>query len=219
MLHSFLKYPTILEPTMKYTLLFTLLTLSVWGTENSYRCTFDAYATPKGFFDKSPIKFTITTNDSNATFKIKRESGTTQGRLITANRGVALLEISKRGNITLTSMTTFSPIATPQKAVHTQNIFLGEKMVTTQHYGTCQYIDPAHTKKRHLSISKIKRHEIYQRLNLDTKLRTLSKSDARYVYDALSGVFPSRQEMESDMSIEGMILISKIMEEIMKIRE
>lgn len=199
-------------------LLLGTLVFASQSKQTTYTCVFTSYATPKGVFTQDPMKFTIITHDQNGTFTIKRSTGSTHGKTIKADKGLSFVEISKRGNITTTSMTTLPPIENEQKAVHSQNILLGGKLIASQHYGKCHYIDPAQTKKREISISKIRRHEIYQKLNIEAALRTLPKQDARYVYDALSGIFPSRQEMEADMSIEGMIIISKIMAEMTKVK-
>ncbi|MDQ7047768.1 MAG: hypothetical protein Q9M39_09260 [Sulfurovum sp.] len=206
---------------MKNILLLTLVStlgFSAQPKQTTYMCTFDSYATAKGSFDKGTMKFSIITQDDAGTFTIKRSSGDTQGKTIKGDNGLSFVEISKRGNITTTSMTRLPPLENEQKAVHSQNILLGDKIIASQHYGSCQFVSPEQTKKRHISISKIRRHEIYQKLNVEAALRTMTKQDAKYVYAALSGVFPSRQEMEADLSIEGMTIISKIMDEMMNVR-
>ena len=206
---------------MKNILLLALLGTLGFGAQHkqtTYMCTFTSYATPKGSFAKDTMKFTIITHDDDATFTIKRSSGSTKGNIIKGDKGLSFVEISERGNITTTSMTMLPPRENEQKAVHSQNILVGGKLMASQHYGSCQFVDPAQTKKRHITISKIRRHEIYQKLNIEAALRTLPKQDAKYVYDALSGVFPSRQEMEADLSIEGMIIVSKIMDEMMRVK-
>jgi hypothetical protein len=53
---------------------------------------------------------------------------------------------------------------------------------------------------------------MYRQLKIKRQLKSLPKKDAKYILDALEGIFPSRLEMEEDMSIEGMILVSKIMD-------
>ena len=206
---------------MKNIILFALMiTVGSYAQnkERTYMCNFTSYASAKGSFNKDELKFTLITHDNNGTFTIKRSTDTAQGKMIKADKGVSFIEVSKRGNITTTSMTQLPPLESEQKAVHSQNILLGGKLIASQHYGTCQYVDPMQTKKRKITVSKIRRHEIYQKLNIEAALRTLSKKDAKYVFDALSGVFPSRQEMESDLSIEGMIIVSQIMEEMMKVK-
>jgi len=206
---------------MKNIILFTLMiTVGSYAQnkERTYMCNFTSYASAKGSFKKDGLKFTLITHDNNGTFTIKRSTDVSQGKMIKADKGISFIEISKRGNITTTSMTLLPPLESEQKAVHSQNILLGGKLIASQHYGTCQYVDPMQTKKRRISVSKIRRHEIYQKLNIEAALRTLPKKDAKYVFDALSGVFPSRQEMEADLSIEGMIIVSQIMEEMMKVK-
>ncbi|RLA69826.1 MAG: hypothetical protein DRG09_04840 [Epsilonproteobacteria bacterium] len=206
---------------MKNILLLALVStlgFSAQQKQTTYMCAFNAYATAKGSFDKGTMKFTIIMHDNDGTFTIKRSSGSTQGKIIKGDKGVSFVEISERGNITTTSMTILPPREKEQKAVHSQNILVGGKIMASQHYGSCQFVNPAQTKKRHITISKIRRHEIYQKLNIEAALRTLPKEDTRYVYDALSGVFPSRQEMEADLSIEGMIIVSQIMDEMMKVK-
>lgn len=198
--------------------LLSALGFSAQNKQTTYMCTFTSYATPKGSFAKDTMKFTLITHDNNNTFTIKRSTGSTHGNIIKGDKGLSFIEISKRGNITTTSMTKVPPREKEQKAVHSQNILVGGKLMASQHYGKCQFVDPAQTKKRRITISKIRRHEIYQKLNIEAELRKLPKQDAKYVYDALSGVFPSRQEMEADLSIEGMILVSKIMDEMMKVK-
>lgn len=199
-------------------LLLSTLSFATQNKQTTYSCTFTSYATPKGVFTQDPMKFTIITHDQNGTFTITRSTGSTHGKIIKADKGLSFVEISKRGNITTTSMTALPPIENEQQAVHSQNILLGGKLIASQHYGKCHYVDPAQTKKRHITVSKIRRHEIYQKLKIEAALRTLPKKDAQYVYAALSGTFPSQQEMEADMSIEGMIIVSKIMEEMMRVR-
>ncbi len=210
-----------LENTMKKILLLALLStlgLNAQNQPTTYMCEFTSYATAKGSFPKGTMKFTLIINNNENTFTIKRSTGSTQGKTIKADKGLSFVEISERGNITTTSITTLPPRDKEQKVVHSQNILVGGKIIASQHYGTCRFIDPSQTKKRQIKISKIRRHEIYQKLNVEAALRTLTKVDAKYVYDALSGVFPSKQEMEADLSIEGMIIVSKIMEEMMKLR-
>lgn len=205
---------------MKNIILLVLVSTLAFTAQNkqrTYMCTFTSYATAKGFFPKDGMKFSIIIHDNNDTFTIKRSSDSTQGKVIKGDKGISFIEISKRGNITTTSMTMLPPLENEQKAVHSQNILVGGKLMASQHYGSCHFLDPMQTKKRQISVSKIRRHEIYQKLNIEAVLRTLPKQDAKYVYDALSGTFPSRQEMEEDLSIEGMIIVSKIMDEIMKV--
>jgi len=206
---------------MKNILLLALVStlgFSAQHKQTTYMCAFDSYATAKGSYDKGTMKFTIITHDNDSTFTIKRSGGSTQGKITKGDKGLSFIEISERGNITTTSMTMLPPRENDQKAVHSQNILVGGKIIASQHYGSCRFVDPAQTKKRHITISKIRRHEIYQKLDVEAALRTLPKQDAKYVYDALSGVFPSRQEMEADLSIEGMIIVSKIMDEMMKVK-
>ena len=198
--------------------LLSTLGFSAQGQKSTYMCAFPSYATPKGYFDKGTMKFTVITNDNNGTFTIKRKNDRTHGKIIKGDKGISLVEVSKRGNITTTSISMISPRKTEKKAVHSQNILVGGKILASQHYGICRFIDPSQTKKRQIKVSKIRRHEIYQKLKIESALRTLTKQDTKYVFDALSGVFPSKQEMEADLSIEGMILVSKIMEEMMKVK-
>jgi len=201
-------------------LLILVGTLSLYAQNKNttYICTFSSYATEKGSYSKDGLKFTIIMHKQDGTFSIKRAKETAKGKMIKGDNGVSFVEVSKRGNITSTSMTLLPPLENDQKAVHSQNILVGGKLLASQHYGSCQFVDPAQTKKRKINVSKIRRHEIYQKLNIESALRTLPKQDAQYVYDALSGIFPSRQEMEADLSIEGMIIVSKIMEEMMKVK-
>lgn len=206
---------------MKKIVLFVLLSslgFSSQSQEATYMCAFPSYATAKGSFKKGTMKFTIITNDHNGTFTIKRKNDHSQGKIIKGDKGLSFIEVSERGNITTTSMTMISSRDKEHQAVHSQNILVGGKLLASQHYGICRFIDPSQTKKRTIKISKIRRHEIYQKLNIEAALRTLPKEDARYVFDALSGVFPSKQEMESDLSIDGMIIVSKIMNEMMRVK-
>lgn len=199
-------------------LLLASLGLHAQTQQNTYMCTFTSYATAKGSFDKDGMKLTLISHDNNGTFTIKRSNDISQGKMIKGDKGISFIEISKRGNITTTTMTLLPPLENEQKAAHSQNILIGGKLMASQYYGSCRYVDPMQTKKRQISVSKIRRYEIYQKLNIESVLRTLPKKDAKYVYDALSGTFPSRQEMESDLSIEGMIIVSKIMEEMMRVK-
>jgi len=200
---------------MKNILLVVLL--SVFGLANedkqtTFACEFTTYATEKGSFRGDVMRFTIITNDTNGTYTIKGNNGISKGNIIRGEKGLSFIKVTKRGNITTTTMSHIPPIKEKQKAVHSRNILAGGKLLASQYYGTCQLVDEIQTKKVRFHISKEKRDKIYKNLKIKKKLKSLPKKDAQYILSALEGVFPSRLEMEEDMSIEGMILVSKIMD-------
>jgi hypothetical protein len=181
-------------------------------TQTTYSCEFTTYATDKGSFRGDVMRFTIVTNDSNATYTMKGNNSVSQGNIIRGDKGLSFIKVTKLGNITTTTMSRIPPIDGKQKAVHSRNILAGGKLLASQYYGTCQLVDEIQTKKVRFNISKEKRDRMYKQLNIKRQLKSLSKKDAKYILDALEGIFPSRLEMEEDMSIEGMILVSKIMD-------
>ena len=77
-------------------------------------------------------------------------------------------------------------------------------------------MDKVLTKKVSFPISKSRRLKIIRKLKVEREIKKLPAQDVKYVMDALDGIFPSRQEMEQDMSIEGMILVGRIMDDAMK---
>ena len=200
---------------MKNILLVVLL--SVFGLasgekQTTYSCEFTTYATPKGSFRSDVMRFTIITNDSNGTYSMKGNNSVSQGNIIRGDKGLSFIKVTKLGNITTTTMSRVPPIDGKQKAVHSRNILSGGKLLASQYYGTCHLVDEIQTKKVRFHISKEKRDRMYRQLNIKKQLKSLPKKDAKYILDALEGIFPSRLEMEEDMSIEGMILVSKIMD-------
>lgn len=205
---------------MKNILLLVLLSLYGLADDEKHTnlaCEFTTYATVKGNFSDDVMKFTIITNDSNGTFTMNRSNGiSTTGNMIRGDKGLSFLEVSELGNITTTTMAVVPPVEDQQEAVYSMNILVGGKLLARQYYGTCQRLHESQTKKVRFVVSKEKRDKIYKQLNIKRELKSLSKKDAKYVLSALDGVFPSRIEMEQDMSIEGMILVSKIMDSATK---
>jgi hypothetical protein len=200
---------------MKNVLLVILLSVFGIANENkhtTFSCEFTTYATEKGTYRGDIMRFTIVTNDTNGTYTMKGNNGTSQGNIISGDKGSSFIKVTKRGNITTTTMSRIPPLEEKQKAVHSRNILSGGKLLASQYYGTCQLVDEIQTKKVRFHISKEKRDKMYRKLNIKTKLKSLPKKDATYILAALEGVFPSRLEMEEDMSIEGMILVSRIMD-------
>lgn len=200
---------------MKNVLLVVLLSVFGIANENkhtTFSCEFTTHATEKGTYRGDIMRFTIVTNDTNATYTMKGNNGTSQGNIISGDKGSSFIKVTKRGNITTTTMSRIPPLEEKQKAVHSRNILSGGKLLASQYYGTCQLVDEIQTKKVRFHISKEKRDKMYRKLNIKTKLKSLPKKDAKYILSALEGVFPSRLEMEEDMSIEGMILVSRIMD-------
>jgi hypothetical protein len=143
---------------------------------------------------------------------MKGNNSVSRGNIIRGDKGLSFIKVTKLGNITTTTMSRIPPMDGKQKAVHSRNILSKGKLLASQYYGTCQLVDEVQTKKVRFHISKEKRDRMYQKLNIKAKLKSLPKKDAKYILSALEGVFPSRLEMEEDMSIEGMILVSKIMD-------
>lgn len=200
---------------MKNVLLVVLLSVFGLAKENkqtTFACEFSTYATEKGSFRSDVMRFTIVTNDTNGTYTIKGNNGISRGNIIRGDKGLSLIKVTKLGNITTTTMSRIPPFEEKQKAVHSRNILAGGKLLASQYYGTCQLVDEVQTKKVRFHISKEKRDKMYRNLKIKKKLKSLPKKDAKYILSALEGVFPSRLEMEEDMSIEGMILVSKIMD-------
>lgn len=194
-----------------------IIVLSAFGIakevkQTTYACEFTTYATPKGSFRGDVMRFTIVTNDDNGTYSMKGNNAISRGNIIRGDKGMSFIKVTKLGNITTTTMSLIPPINEKQQAVHSRNILSGGKLLASQYYGTCQLVDEIQTKKVRFHISKEKRDQMYKKLNIKAKLKSLPKKDAKYILDALEGVFPSRLEMEEDMSIEGMILVSKIMD-------
>lgn len=204
---------------MKNVLLVVLF--SVFGLANdnkhtTFSCEFTTYATEKGSYRGEIMRFSLVTNDTNGTYSMKGSNGTSQGNIIRGDKGLSFIKVTKLGNITTTTMSRIPPIDGKQKAVHSRNILTGGKLLASQYYGTCQIVDEIQTKKVRFHISKDKRDRMYRQLNIKRQLKSLPKKDAKYILDALEGIFPSRLEMEEDMSIEGMILVSKIMDSATK---
>jgi hypothetical protein len=200
---------------MKKILLVVLMSVLGLASENkqtTYSCEFTTYATPKGSFHGDVIRFTIVTNDTNGTYTMKGNNSVSQGNIIRGDKGLSFIKVTKLGNITTTTMSRIPPIDGQQEAVHSRNILSGGKLLASQYYGTCQLVDEIQTKKVHFHISKETRDRMYRQLKIKRQLKSLPKKDAKYILDALEGIFPSRLEMEEDMSIEGMILVSKIMD-------
>mgnify|MGYP001594563936 CR=1 FL=1 len=195
--------------------------LSVFGLakelpHSTYACEFTTYATEKGSFSGDVMRFTIVTNDNNGTYSMKGNNSISHVNIIRGDKGLSFIKVTRRGNITTTTMSIIPPVKEPQKAVHSRNILSAGKLLASQYYGTCHLVDEIQTKKVRFHISKEKRDQMYKKLNIKAKLKSLPKKDAKYILDALEGVFPSRLEMEEDMSIEGMILVSKIMDHATK---
>ena len=201
---------------MKKVLLVVLFTVYGLGADRkhtTYACEFPTYATQKGTYESDPVvRFTIVANDSNGTYTLKGTTGQSKGNIISGDKGLSFIKVTKLGNITTTTMTKVPPYDKDQMAVHSRNILAGGKLLASQYYGTCHVVDEIQTKKVRFEISKKKREKMYRALNIKKALKRLPKKDAKYVRDALNGIFPSRLEMEEDMSIEGMILVSKIMD-------
>ena len=201
---------------MKNVLLLVLLGLFGHAAEKeqtTYACEFPIYATQKGAYKSDPVvRFTIIANDSNGTYTLKGTSGQSMGNIIKGDKGLSFIKVTKRGNITTTTMTNNPPLEKDQTAVHSRNILAGGKLLASQYYGTCHAVNEVQTKKVRFEISKETRDKMYRTLKIKSALKRLPKKDVKYVNDALNGIFPSRLEMEADMSIEGMILVSKIMD-------
>ncbi|TNF44600.1 MAG: hypothetical protein EP216_01760 [Epsilonproteobacteria bacterium] len=201
---------------MKNILLVVLLSaygLAANKKQTTYACEFPTYGTQKGAFESDPVvRFTIVANDINGTYTLKGTTGQSKGNIIKGDKGLSFIKVTKRGNITTTTMTNVPPYDKDQNAVHSRNILAGGKLLASQYYGNCHAVDEIQTKKVRFAISKEKRDRMYRKLKIKKALKKLSKKDAKYVLDALDGIFPSRLEMEEDMSIEGMILVSKIMD-------
>ena len=197
--------------------IFLVVLLSVFGVaadkkQTTYACEFTTYATEKGTFKSDPVRFTIVSNDTNGTYTLKGSTGQSKGNIIKGDKGLSFIKVTKLGNITTTTITNVPPLDKDQKAVHSRNILAGGKLLASQYYGTCHQVNEIQTKKVRFDISKEKRDKMYRTLKIEKALKTLPKKDAKYVLDALNGIFPSRLEMEEDMSIQGMILVSKIMD-------
>ena len=204
---------------MKNVLLVVLLSVFGLANENkhtTFSCEFTTYATEKGSYRGEIMRFSLVTNDTNGTYSMKGSNGTSQGNIIRGDKGLSFIKVTKLGNITTTTMSRIPPIDGKQKAVHSRNILTGGNLLASQYYGTCQIVDEIQTKKVRFNISKEKRDRMYRQLNIKRQLKSLPKKDAKYIIDALEGIFPSRLEMEEDMSIEGMILVSKIMDSATK---
>lgn len=200
---------------------FLVVLLSVFGLakevkQTTYNCEFTTYANEKGSFRSDVMRLSIVTNDDNGTYSMKGKNSISQGNIIRGDKGLSFIKVTSRGNIATTTMTIVPPVEEPQKAVHSRNILSGGKLLASQYYGTCQLVDEIQTKKVRFHVSKEKRDWLYKKLNIKQKLKSLPKKDAKYILDALEGIFPSRLEMEEDMSIEGMILVSKIMDSATK---
>lgn len=195
-----------------WVVLLSISSLAGEGKHTTYSCEFTTYATPKGSFSGDVIRFTIVANDTNDTFSMKGNNSISYGNIIKGDQGLSFIKVTKQGNITTTTMTDLPPIDGTQQAVHSRNILSGGKLLASQYYGTCHRVDEIQTKKVRFHISKETRTKIYKKLNIKRQLKTLPKKDAKYILEALDGIFPSRIEMEEDMSIEGMILVSKIMD-------
>ncbi|PHS38324.1 MAG: hypothetical protein COB07_08520 [Sulfurovum sp.] len=204
---------------MKNILLVVLL--SVFGLaakvkHTTFTCEFTTYATEKGSFSDDVMRFTLVTNDNNSTYIRKGSKDEFRGKILRGDKGLSFVEVSKRNNITTTTMSSLSSDKDEHKAVHSSNRLLDGKLLASQYYGTCHRVDEILTQKVSFPISPNRRRKIIKKLNVDQEIKKLSKQDAKYVKDALRGVFPSRQEMEQDMSIEGMILVGRIMDDAMK---
>jgi len=195
--------------------------LSVFGVagkvkHTTFTCEFKTYATEKGSFSDDVMRFTLVTNDNNSTFIRKGSKDEFRGKTMKGDKGLSFVEVSKRGSITITTMSSLSSGDDDHKTVHSSNKLLDGELLASQYYGICHRVDKVLTQKVSFPISTDRRRKIIKKLNVDREIKKLSKKDAKYVMDALRGVFPSRQEMEQDMSIEGMILVGKIMDDAMK---
>lgn len=192
--------------------------LSVFGLaankkQTTYACEFPTYTTQKGAFKSDPIvRFTIVANDANGTYTLKGSRGQSVGNIIKGDKGLSFIKVTKLGNITTTTMTMVPPYDKDQIAVHSRNILAGGKLLASQYHGVCHAVDESQIKKVRFEISEEKRKKMYRDLKIEKALKRLPKKDVKYVNDALNGIFPSRLEMEEDMSIEGMILVSQIMD-------
>jgi hypothetical protein len=204
---------------MKNVLLMVLV--SVFGfaadtKQTTFACEFTTYATEKGTFKGDPVRFTIVSNDTNGTYALKGTKGQSMGNIIRGDKGLSFIKVTNLGNITTTTITHVPPFDQEQQAVHSRNILTGGKLLASQYYGTCHEVDESQTKKVRFHVSKEKRNRMYKQLHIKKQLKSLPKKDVKYVLDALEGIFPSKLEMEADMSIEGMILVSKIMDSATK---
>lgn len=204
---------------MRNVLLIVLL--SVFGVAaksqfNTFSCVFPTYATEKGTFSDDVLRFTLVTYDVKGKFIRKGSKGEYRGNIIKGDQGLSFVEVSKIGNITTTTMTKISPPDKEQKAVYSRNILSKGKLLASQYYGSCKLVDKILTKKVSFPISKSRRLKIIKKLKVEKEIKKLPEKDVKYVMDALEGIFPSRQEMEQDMSIEGMILVGRIMDDAMK---
>ena len=204
---------------MKNVLLMVFLSVFSFAADTkqtTFACEFTTYATEKGTFKGDPVRFTIVSNDANGTYTLKGTSGQSRGNIIRGDKGLSFIKVTNLGNITTTTITYVPPFDKDQKAVHSRNVLTEGKLLASQYYGTCHKVDEIQTKKVRFHVSKEKRDQMYKQLNIEKQLKSLPKKDAKYVLDALEGVFPSKLEMEEDMSIEGMILVSKIMDSATK---
>jgi len=204
---------------MRNVLLIVLL--SVFGfaaksSYNTYNCVFSTHATEKGTFTDSVVRFTLVTYDVKGKFIRKGSEGEYKGNIIKGDQGSSFVEVSKVGNITTTTMTRVALPEEEEKAVYSRNILSKGKLLASQYYGTCRLVDKVLTKKVSFPISKSRRLKIIKKLKVEKEIKKLPPQDVKYVMDALEGIFPSRQEMEQDMSIEGMILVGRIMDDAMK---
>ncbi|MEY3002679.1 MAG: hypothetical protein RLZZ428_1054 [Pseudomonadota bacterium] len=204
---------------MKYIILALLLSFGLFANsdlDNTFMCEFTKVATEKGSQSSEPLRFTIMTNDTNGTYTLKANDTISTGNIIKAPQGISFVQVTKMGNITTTTMTQISPLDGEQKAAYSRNVILNGALMASQYYGTCKIVDKVKTNKTHFVISPEKSAQIARNLHLKSVLQKLPSKDVKYVEDALKGIFPSRLEMEEDMSIEGMILISKIMDQATK---
>lgn len=198
-----------------------VVSLSVFGVaakvkHTTFTCEFTTYATEKGSFSDDVMRFSLVTNDNNSTYLRKGNKEDFRGKIIKGDKGLSFVEVSKRGNITIITMSSLSLGDEDHKTVYSSNRLLDGELLASQYYGTCHKVDEILTQKLSFPVSTDRRRKIIKKLNVDQEIKKLSKKDAKYVMDALRGVFPSRQEMEQDMSIEGMILVGRIMDDAMK---
>jgi hypothetical protein len=204
---------------MRNILLIVLLSVFGFAAKsqyNTFSCVFPTYATEKGTFNDNVIRFTLVTYDAKGRFIRKGSKGEYRGNIIKGDQGLSFVEVSKVGNVTTTTMTKVPPLEEEQKAVYSRNILSKGKLLANQYYGTCHLVDKVLTKKVSFPISKSRRLKIIKKLKVEKEIKKLPPKDVKYVMDALEGIFPSRQEMEQDMSIEGMILVGRIMDDAMK---
>ena len=204
---------------MKNVLLMVLV--SVFGfaadtKQTTFACEFTTYATEKGTFKGDPVRFTIVSNDTNGTYTLKGTSGQSRGNIIRGDKGLSFIKVTNLGNITTTTITYVPPFDKEQKAVHSRNILTGGKLLASQYYGTCHEVDEIQTKKVRFHVSKEKRDSMYKQHIIKEKRNSIPKKDAKYVLDALVERFHSKVQMDENMSIEGMILVSKIMDSATK---